>query len=308
MKTKDRELTIFTPGLSSQSLNMDYFEIDHMIIAGTMGSGRQTLVTSIVKSMMESNDVGKVSYIVIDPEGYENNPLANAKRITPYNELQRWLQSQDYHSIWGVLKLVMESARSWTAGFDFDRIDSSHSELKKSKLVIVVPNYDKLPEFFRLMLLDIVSHGTGNSGNIKCIISGEDVQCLKHIADKCRYRMVTRVESDEDSNIILGCNLAHRCSDKFGSVWFRDMDNTDVFTKHVVSFTPDSLLNRMMKTYASGKQSGNTQVAKLCYLSSNSPGDWTSQLVTKILAIHVGEDCAKKAYEEMATLMKQEES
>ena len=55
MKMKDKEQIIFTPGLDSRSLKMDYYDIDNMVIVGTTGSGKTTALNAIVKSMIESN-------------------------------------------------------------------------------------------------------------------------------------------------------------------------------------------------------------------------------------------------------------
>ena len=66
MKTKDRELTIFTPGLDSRSLKIDYFDIDNMVIVGVTGSGKTTALNAIVKSMMESNDSKYLQLVMFD--------------------------------------------------------------------------------------------------------------------------------------------------------------------------------------------------------------------------------------------------
>lgn len=274
MKTNDRELTIFTPGLSSRSLKMDYYEIDNMVVTGLCGSGKDTTLTAIVKSMIESNKIGKFSYVFIDA-CYPHNPLANANRKTPYNELQIPLDhSRSMQIIYDTLLRLISVVVS-----RIDPVDNG-TKLVDGTIVVIINNYDSLPEYLKLVVRYLIKR-TVNTKQVKVIISGQPSGITKDILDNTRYKLCTRL-TDDESNRILGCNIASRLADKYGSVWFNDSEEADVFTKHIVNATPDSFLNRMMKTYASGKQSSCEAVVKFRDADTKFMESWLLPALTEL--------------------------
>ena len=247
MKTKDRELTIFTPGLSSQSLNMDYYEINNMIVSGLTGSGKDTALTAVVKSMIESNKVGKFSYVYID--GMDtHNPLANSGRITPYKELQLALgYGLPLLEVYQMLVNLCTVVGTKCEGTDTD------PKLVDGTLVVIINNFGAMPEYLQLLVRYLMKW-TVSSSEMKVIVACQPSECTRDMLENAPYRLCTRLV-EEESNRLLGCNIAARRADKYGTAWFYNIEEPDKYTKHVVNYTPDSLLNRMMKTYASGKPS-----------------------------------------------------
>ena len=253
MKTKDKELTIFTPGLDSQSLKMDYFNIDNMVIVGTTGSGKTTALNAIMKSMMESNDSKYLQLVMFD--GTNNaceSPFFNPRRITPHTKLQSMFISPDMfylevHELLHTL-LAVASTTVYSIG-EYCNVATGRTELVPGVIVVVINEFEALPEYLRYLVRLIIKR---NSPQVKFILTGQSERPFKDFISDIRYRITTRV-SDETSNTLLGCNIGSRCADEYGTCWFYDSEEPDSYSKHIVNFTPESLLNRMMKTYSSNK-------------------------------------------------------
>lgn len=262
MKTKDRELTIFTPGLDSRSLKMDYFDIDNMVIVGVTGSGKTTALNAIVKSMMESNDSKYLQLVMFD--GFNNvceSPFFNSRRITPHTELQSIFLNQNmfYHELYNLLHTLLMVANSvvYSVGEEYHGL-TEYPKLVPGVIVVVINEFEALPEYLRYLVRLIIRR---KSPQVKFILTGQSERPFKDFISDIRYRITTRVD-DEASNTLLRCNIGSRCADKYGTCWFYDSEEPDYYSKHVVNFTPESLLNRMMKTYSSGKESNSLILAK----------------------------------------------
>lgn len=261
MKMKDKELTIFTPGLSSRSLTMDYHNIDNMILTGVTGSGKDTTLNHIVVSMLESNGLGRFSYVMIDSSPVKS-PLANPNRVTPYNELQSEIDEEDYFkSVRELLITLIECARAYLQDYD------GSQKYVRGSLVLIVNGFGGFPKYIQCLIRYLI-FCTRRIDTYKVIVSGQPSEISEDMLDVSRYVLATRID-DENSDRLFGCNIASKLSDKYGSVWFHDREEPCVFTKHTVKFTPDSLLNKMMKTYASAKKSGNMSVKKYHHIKSH---------------------------------------
>lgn len=264
MKTKDRERIIFTPGLDSRSLKMDYYDIDNMVIVGTTGSGKTTALNAIVKSMIESNSSEYLQLVMFDgTNNTKESPFFNQMRITPFTELQRnlgFVTGMFYHNVFHLVETLSRVVRtcSMDQGEKSDFLDRTKSVHVPGTIVVVINNFDTLPKYIQLYVWYTMMW---ESSQVKFILTGQSERPFKDYLDRVRYRLITRAD-DSTSNILLGCNIASRRADKYGSCWFYDINEPDTYTKHIVSFTPDSLLNRMMKSYASGKPSNNRLLNK----------------------------------------------
>lgn len=270
MKMKDKEQIIFTPGLDSRSLKMDYYNIDNMVIVGTTGSGKTTALNAIVKSMIESNSSEYLQLVMFDGTNNTNeSPFFNQTRITPFTELQRHLAftpDMFYHNVFGLVENLSRVVRTCCGdlGEKNDFLDRNKCVHVPGTIVVVINNFDALPKYIQLYVWYTMMW---ESNQVKFILTGQSERPFKDYLDRVRYRLITRVD-DNASNILLGCNIASRRADKYGSCWFYDINEPDTYTKHIVSFTPDSLLNRMMKSYASGKPSNNRLLNKYYSVSA----------------------------------------
>lgn len=264
MKMKDKEQIIFTPGLDSRSLKMDYYDIDNMVIVGTTGSGKTTALNAIVKSMIESNSSEYLQLVMFDGTNNTNeSPFFNQTRITPFNELQRnlgFVKGMFYHRVFCLVENLSRVVCTCCSdlGEVSDFVDRNKSVHVPGTIVVVINNFDALPKYIQLYVWYIMMW---ESSQVKFILTGQSERPFKDYIDSVRYRLITRAD-DNASNILLGCNIASRRADKYGSCWFYDINEPDTYTKHIVNFTPDSLLNRMMKSYASGKPSNNRLLKK----------------------------------------------
>lgn len=275
MKTKDRELTIFTPGLDSRSLKMDYFNIDNMVIVGSTGSGKTTALNAIVKSMMESNDSKYLQLVMFD--GSNNvceSPFFNTNRITPYTKLQSTFVTPEmfYHEVYELLHTLLTVASStvYSIGEDCNGA-TGHAKLVSGVIVVIINEFEALPEYLQYLVRLILRR---NSPQVKFILTGQSERPFKDFISDIRYRLTTRV-NDEASNTLLGCNIGSRCADKYGTCWFYDSEEPDRYSKHVVNYTPESLLNRMMKIYSSSKESDSLVLDKYYSVRSYSK-DYTT--------------------------------
>ena len=289
MKMKDKEQIIFTPGLGSQSLKMDYYDVDNMVIVGTTGSGKTTALNAIVKSMIESNNSEYLQLVMFDGSGNVNeSPFFSTTRITPYTELQRYLgisPKMFYHEVYSLLhglyamSLVTDGDLGEVPGFGFDK-----SKLLPGKIVVVINEFEALPTYLQYLTRLIIMR---DSPQIKFILTGQSERPFKDFIKNIRYRLTTRVE-DKASDVLLGCNIGSRRADKYGSCWFYDITEPDIYSKHVVNFTPDSLLNRMMKTYASGKVSNPKLLLKYRKAScANYKHDNTDTIIQEIYNVDI---------------------
>ena len=251
MKMKDNEQLIFTPGLSSQSLKMDYFKIDNMTVVGQVGSGKDTLINFIVKSMIDSNPTGKLSFVYLDYCARGRTPLSNPNRITSYNQLMKEVNVDKYllstRELLTKLSFIPEDERVLSKG------------TADGVIVVVINEFDVLPSCLQTLIKAIIKRHS-KCECLKFILSVHGAGMLLDILDYIPYRLVTRTTED-GSNSLMRCNIACRCADKYGSCWFYDVNNPDVYNKYKVKFIPESLLNRMMKVYAKGADIENKLVS-----------------------------------------------
>lgn len=288
MKTKDKELTIFTPGLDSRSLKMDYFDIDNMVIVGGTGSGKTTMLNTIVKSMIDSNDSKYLQLVMFD--GGNNvceSPFFNQRRITPYTELQRIfiMPSMFYHEVYNLLHTLLTVASSVVqpVGEEWNVV-TGHRKLVPGVIVVIINEFEALPEYLRYLIRFIIRR---KSPQVKFILTGQSEKPFKDFISDIRYRVTTRVD-DEASNVLLKCNIGSRCADKYGTCWFYDSEEPDCYSKHIINFTPDSLLNRMMKTYSSNKESNSLVLAKYYNVRYDKKDyDMTDQCMEDIYKVNI---------------------
>ena len=289
MKTKDRERIIFTPGLDSRSLKMDYYDIDNMVIVGTTGSGKTTALNAIVKSMIESNDSEYLQLVMFDGSGnVSESPFFSTTRITPYTELQRYLgvsQQMFYHEVYSILHGLywVVSAVDGDLG-EVPAFGTSEPKLLPGKIVVVINEFEALPTYLKYLIRLIIRR---HSPQVKFILTGQSERPFKEFISDIRYRLTTRV-NELTSDILLGCNIGSKRADKYGSCWFYDITEPDDYNKCIVSFTPESLLNRMMKTYASGKVSNPKLLLKFRRVqNSRNMYEYANQAISDIYGVDV---------------------
>lgn len=263
MKMKDKEQIIFTPGLDSRSLKMDYYDIDNMVIVGTSGSGKTTALNAIVKSMIESNNSEYLQLVMFDGSNNVNeSPFFSTSRITPFTQLQSYLgfcPKMFYHEVFSLLQTlnIVVTCINGDLGEE-PSFGLREGKLIPGKIVVVINEFEALPLYLQYLTRMILGWG---SSQVKFILTGQSERPFKDFIQNIRYRLTTRVE-DKTSNLLLGCNIGSRRADKYGTCWFYDINEPDTYTKHIVNFVPESLLNRMMKTYASGKEPNNKLLSK----------------------------------------------
>lgn len=280
MKMKDKEQIIFTPGLSSRSLTMDYYPIENMLIAGLSGSGKDTAINAIVKGMISSNDIGKFSYVYIDAMD-RSNPLANSSRPTPYNELQSRLYGEHYLAmVYTVLCEIICAAISYMGDID------DNPKYVNGKLVVIVNNFGALPEYLQVLIRYLMYFTSKHDVGINVIVSAQCSEFTDDMLENAPYRLTTRV-TEECSEKLLNCNIGARVTEKFGTAWFYNVEDPYNYVHTIVKFTPEPLLNRMMKSYASGKQSNNKIVAKVthAYNAERLITVSASEFITRILSM-----------------------
>lgn len=288
MKTKDKELTIFTPGLDSRSLKMDYFNIDNMVIVGTTGSGKTTALNAIVKSMMESNDSKYLQLVMFDGANNDyESPFFNQRRFTPHTKLQSIFNTPDmfYLEVYELLHTLLAVASTVVHTFG-EECDGATGQVKliPGAIVVVINEFEALPEYLRYLVRLIIRR---NSPQVKFILTGQSERPFKDFISNIRYRITTRV-NDETSNILLGCNIGSRRADKYGTCWFYDSEEPDTYSKHVVNFIPESLLNRMIKTYSSNKEPNSLLLHKYYVMGvENRDYDKTNQCIERMYKVNV---------------------
>ena len=256
MKMKDKERIIFTPGLDSRSLKMDYHDVDNMVIVGNTGSGKTTALNAIVKSMIESNSSEYLQLVMFDGSNDVNeSPFFTTTRITPYTELQRYLGTSPkmfYHDIFSILHGLHWVASSVDGDLgEIPAFGTIGPKLIPGKIVVVINEFEALPMYLQYLVRLIIKR---NSPQVKFILTGQSERPFKEFIKDIRYRLTTRVDNST-SDFLFGCNIGSKRADKYGTCWFYDVTEPDVYTKHIVNYIHDSLLNRMMKTYSSGKVS-----------------------------------------------------
>lgn len=296
MKMKDKEQIIFTPGLSSRSLTMDYYPIENMLIAGLAGSGKDTAINAIVKGMISSNDIGRFSYVYIDAMD-RNNPLANSSRPTPYNELQSRLYGEHYLAmVYTVLCEIICAAISYMGGID------DNPKYVNGKLVVIVNNFGALPEYLQVLIRYLMYITSKHDVGINVIISAQCSEFTDDMLESAPYRITTRV-TEECSEKLLNCNIGARVTEKFGTAWFYNSEDPYNYVHTIVKFTPEPLLNRMMKSYASGKPSNNKIVAKVAhaYNAEKLIMVSTEKFITQVLDMN-----ASSLYEDFLIILDKE--
>lgn len=285
MKMKDKEQIIFTPGLDSRSLKMDYYDVDNMVIVGTIGSGKTTALNAIVKSLMESNSSEYLQLVMFDGSNHvTESPFFSTTRITPFTELQRYLgvsPAMFYHEVHTLLTglYCMVSTVDGDLG-EVPSLDMLTTKLLPGKIVVVINEFEALPDYLKYMIKFIIKQ---NNPQVKFILTGQSARPFKDFITDIRYRLTTRVD-DATSDVLLGCNIGSKRADKYGSCWYYDVTEPDTYTKHIVNFTPESLLNRMMKTYASGKVSNPKLLIK--YRNVSNMKDANSRIDTVIKQVY----------------------
>lgn len=248
MKVKDLERVIFTPGLCRESLTSDYYEIDNMVIVGTCGSGKTTAVQSIVKSIIESNDADAYSLMYLDIEGFVTNPFCNKNRVPSCMELMKdfYVREGSYEEKIEQFLEDLLLIHKWADNSDID-VSS-----RKPLLIIAIDMFELLNDRCRNMVFALMIE----EPCIKFILGTQGVSTLKDRLDLIPYRIITRANTSSDSDTLLGCNLGYTKADVYGSCWFYNTQHPCTYKKYNVEYTPESLLNRMMKVHSgySGKQ------------------------------------------------------
>lgn len=264
MKNFDR--VIFTPGLCTRSNNKEYYEMDNMVIAGLTGSGKDTLINAILRECILCNEVGKFTYVYIDPIHHEFSPFGNVKRVTMFNELISHFDENNY------LRSVREflTRLIWLA----------ESDCKNETLIVVINNYDALPKYLT-MLVEYYVFVLMHSTMIKFIVSVQG-NSNDYNFKYFRYRALTRTTEDT-SNTLIHCNLASSCADKYGTCWFFDEESPDVYTKVNVEFTPDFLNKRLLKSLSSSKSTGMSIVTSMNNIKVNLPWEAVEAKVLEVL-------------------------
>ena len=282
MKMKDKEQIIFTPGLSSRSLTMDYYPIENMLIAGLAGSGKDTAINAIVKDMISSNDIGRFSYVYIDALD-RNNPLANPSRPTPYNELQSRLHGEYYLSkVYSLLCTIIYGAISYMGGID------DNPKYVNGKLIVIVNNFGALPDYLQVLIRYLMYFTSKHNVGINVIVSAQCSEFTDDMLESAPYRMTTRV-TEECSEKLLKCNIGARVTEKYGTAWFYNVEDPYNYVHTIIKFTPEPLLNRMMKSYASGKESNNKIIKKMmcAYGAEKHVIVATDPFITQVLGMNV---------------------
>lgn len=245
--------------------------MDNMVIAGLTGSGKDTLINAILRECILCNEVGKFTYVYIDPTHCEFSPFGNVKRVTMFNELMTHFDETNY----------LNSIRKFLTRL-FWLVECN---CKNETLVVVINNYDALPKYLT-MLVEYYVSVLKNNTMIKFIVAvqGNSNDC--NFKD-FRYKALTRT-TEEVSNSLIHCNLASSCADKYGTCWFFDEYVPDVYTKINVEFTPDFLNKRLLKSLSSSKSTDMCIVTAMNNLRVNLPWEVEEAKILEVLRSFYG--------------------
>lgn len=249
-----------------------------MIIAGLTGSGKDTLIHSILRECILSNEVGKFTYVYIDTVHRTFSPFGKCNRITAYSELMSQLNTDDY----------LTSVRQFLQRL----VLLKDCTIEKETLVVVINNYDAMSDYIT-MLVEYCVSTFKDCDTVKFIISVQGNAAPNNSSD-FRYKLLTRT-TEGVSNKLIHCNLASSCADKYGTCWFFDEKTPDVYSKLEVEFTPDWSNNRLLKSLNLSKPTGMCVVETMNNIKNNMPQKAIDNRIQQELTIKFSDYRATKA-------------
>jgi hypothetical protein len=284
---KNYERVIFTPGLGIRSNTMEYHEIDNIAIAGLCGSGKDTLLNSILVDCILQNSSDKFTYVYIDTFSSGLSPFDNNQRISRYNEPMKLFRRDDYlNSVKEFLEYLclLEDSKDY-----------------KGTLVVVINNYGSMPKYLSI-LVEYCLHKFDGSNTVKFLLAGQSSSEFNGILSLMRYRILTRT-TEATSNDMLCCNIASNLSDMYGSCWFYDTKNRYVYTKHTVKFIHKGDINRLLKSLKCNTPTEKDIVKHLNDIRVNLNYDISMNTFKQKLYAIFGEDVIQKALTEFSDLV-----
>ena len=261
MKKEQKQPVVFTPGNCCRIITADtatppssseiLFPLRNTIVAGVMGSGRDTCIDSIIKSLIEENPAGTVSFIYIDTILPTASIFSSPKLSTPYNQLMSELDLSNYnYSARKLLERLISLVVYYTE-YEF--------QIPNEKLVVIVNDYDGMPTYLKELITGMLEIATQNCP-IKFILGIQKVSYMGMVLERVPYRITTRVDVD-DSYPLMRSDLANTLADKYGSCWAYDTGDPGVYTKHEVTYNSREVLNDFLKNLDSG-ESETMQIVK----------------------------------------------
>lgn len=248
--SNNRKVVSIMPGISQVDWSLKAYPLQNTIISGLTGSGKDTLINSIIMHLIQ---FGKPNDLII--EYYDELPSQwlNENRSMP----QFKTQLKTWHESWNTVQRLeallqyiynLRTVYIPDANGDYEELPNKYHLVILNTLEYLYKYKDK--DYINTLVSDIME--LGPKYGIYTIVCTQGYDLPDCILDKCDLRLATRLR-ERESVKILGCDIAAREIEKSGFVWVYDRTEDYLRVRLEVKFYPNSFIGKVCKYNSTNK-------------------------------------------------------
>lgn len=250
---ENKKVVSIMPGLDNTN-SLKAYPLENTLVVGGAGSGLNSLITEIIVHGVTFNSPEDLSIEWYpNPQDSATEPFLNPDRTIPHfcNQMYNY----DYKELFTRLaEIVYYIKYRPIEGFVDDDLRKHHMfvvELSKDMFV----NVSSIEATHRRSIIRALAELCRNEKFFSLVCYTVDPTSISEpFAELFDLRLVTRLTGyAQESEILMGCDLAANEKQTHGMVWVSDVHNPYVKERLNVKFYPDTFVNKYCKVYSRDK-------------------------------------------------------